>query len=713
LIAQILERDPDWTKLPSTTPAPVRRLLERCLKKDPRQRLHHIADARFTIEDALASPVFPLDSAQGRKDPGLHVTADPGRHPDQAGAHAAAVTRALQPTRAVWRHPLPVGLAIATLALAAALLWTLNRTPAADATEPTHVSLTLPVTQELTVWGHTVSPDGRHIVYSAVTDEGPPGPEGNVSRLFHRNLADGASRPLPGTEGAGVPFFSPDGEWVAFASLSDLKLKRIALGGGGPTAVADLSGSNLEYPGAWTSTDHILFGDRVGPLRRVPSAGGPSEVVVPRTALEAGEQGMTWPVPLPGGSGTMFNPRYDFGVVAVYVDGGRRTLLRDAFQAQFSPTGHLLFWRAADSKQVDVWAVGFDATRAELTGTPVSVLSVPGTSQLFCQVSRSGTLVYRAGDPEYHGGRFKWEALDGRPTPPQLTDPPPNVSRISGPRISPDGRFVLYHEVAGPDDLRLIVADLTTGTRRILAAGQNFWAIWMPDSRRVVYQVPPGEPGGAGILWKPADGSTAPERLTSSKVWQQPQFVTRDGRFLIYQEGGAIGTRDAAGADNYDLWLLPLSPRGEPRPLLQSKANEKLPSLSPDGRWLAYVSDETGREEIWVRVFPPEGSAAIQVSQSGGTEPVWAPNGATLYYRDAAGMRLYAVPVTHGSVPQFGAPTVRNGRWLGLMPFGRLYDITPDGSALLFLAEPTHSRELRVVFNFDQVIRRKMAAALK
>jgi hypothetical protein len=214
-------------------------------------------------------------------------------------------------------------------------------------------------------------------------------------------------------------------------------------------------------------------------------------------------------------------------------------------------------------------------------------------------------------------------------------------------------------------------------------------------------------------VWKPADGSTAPERLTSSKVWQQPQFVTRDGRFLIYQEGGAIGTRDAAGADNYDLWLLPLSPRGEPKPLLQSKANERLPSLSPDGRWLAYVSDETGREEIWVRAFPPEGSAAIQVSQSGGTEPVWAPSGDTLYYRDAAGMRLYAVPVTHGSVPQFAAPTVRNGRWLGLMPFGRQYDITPDGRALLFLAEPTHGRELRVVFNFNQVILRKMAEARK
>ena len=157
------------------------------------------------------------------------------------------------------------------------------------------------------------------------------------------------------------------------------------------------------------------------------------------------------------------------------------------------------------------------------------------------------------------------------------------------------------------------------------------------------------------------------------------------------------------------LWLLPLSPRGEPRPLLRSRANEKLPYLSRDGRWLAYVSDESGREEVWVRAFPTEGSAAIRVSQSGGTEPVWAPDGKTLYYRDASGLRLFAAPVTYGAVPQFGAPVVRTGRWEGGMPFGRLFDITPDGRALLCVAEPTMGRELRLIFNFDEVIRRRMS----
>jgi serine/threonine-protein kinase len=610
-------------------------------------------------------------------------------------------------------QPLTVFLVLVSFGLAGALFWALGRFSAASPPEPTQVSVTLPPNHELTTWGFAISPNGRDLVYVAVVGTGGVSPEEGRPQLFHRNLGDSSARPLPGTEGARAPFFSPDGEWVAFASVTDLKLKKISLRGGGPVVVADLPGSSIESPGAWTADGHILFGDRTGPVRRVPADGGPSEIVVPRTALEAGEQGMLSPTPLPGGSGTMFNPRFDFGVLAVYLGGRRQTLLKDAFQPRFTPHGQLLFWRSAGSAQVDLWAVGFDADRAELKGAPMSVLTVTGSNQFSYALSRSGTLVYRVGDPEYRRGRFEWVSLDDRPLPPRLKDPPATVSRISGPRVSPDGRLVLYHVVAGPNDVRLLVADLEAAATRILATGQHFWAIWTPDGRRVIYQEPPDAAGGAGLVWKPADGSAAAERLTSSKTWQQPQFVTRDGRFLVYQEGGGIGTRDASTEDNYDLWLKPLDPRGDARPLLRTKANEKLPYLSPDERWMAYVSDESGREEIWVRAFPPEGSAAIQVSQGGGTEPVWAPDGKTLYYRDAAGMRIYAVPVTHGAVPQFGVPTVRNGRWAPAFPFGRLYDISPDGRAMLLQSEPTAGRELNVILNFDEVIRRKVAEAKK
>jgi len=184
--------------------------------------------------------------------------------------------------------------------------------------------------------------------------------------------------------------------------------------------------------------------------------------------------------------------------------------------------------------------------------------------------------------------------------------------------------------------------------------------------------------------------------------------VTPDGRFLVYQETGALGTHEASIEANYDLWLLPLSPRGEPRPLLRTKANERHATISPDGRWMAYASDETGQDEIWIRAFP-DGEAASRVSEGGGAEPLWAPDGRTLHYRSVTGTVLFSVPVTMGVTPQFGAATSTTGYWMRSL-VGRMYDVAPDGSLLMVTGE-TLGRELGVVLNFNELIRRKMAAA--
>jgi serine/threonine-protein kinase len=176
----------------------------------------------------------------------------------------------------------------------------------------------------------------------------------------------------------------------------------------------------------------------------------------------------------------------------------------------------------------------------------------------------------------------------------------------------------------------------------------------------------------------------------------------------VYQESGGLGTRLSEVEDNFDLWLLPLQPPGDPRPLLKTKANERLAHVSPDGRWMAYVSDQGGRDEVWVRAFP-EGQADIQVSQAGGTEPVWAPDGATLYYRNRTGSHLYSMPVTMGAVPQFGTPAVTVGFWEGGRAAGRMYDVHPTGQALLLSEPMTLGREIKLVLNFDELLRRKMA----
>ena len=199
-------------------------------------------------------------------------------------------------------------------------------------------------------------------------------------------------------------------------------------------------------------------------------------------------------------------------------------------------------------------------------------------------------------------------------------------------------------------------------------------------------------------MWKPLDGSGALERLTTSQTPQVPQAVTRDGRHLVFSQ---------STGSNWDVWLLPLSPRGEPRALLNSPANETLADVSPDGRWMAYVSDESGRDEIWVRQFP-DGAAGIQVSRDGGTEPLWSRDGRALYYRDATGEQLSQVTVGPREPPEFGAVTVTVGGWRrGNQTRG--YDIAPDGS-LIILPQPTYDPP-GIILNFDVLVERKLADA--
>ena len=685
VLVGILEREPDWALLPAATPAAVRTLLQRCLKKELRQRLHDIADARFALEDALTATASATD------------------------ASGAGAIPASQPQRAIWQHPLSLSLALVALCLGGALAWSLSRTPAAPPREPAYLSLVLPPDQTFTNTPCAISPDGRDLVYVAVADEGPPGPEGDEPRLYHRRLTEPSGRALPGTERAIAPFFSPDGAWVGFSSQVELARKKIALGGGGPVVLEVgarwTSGSG---PGWWTDTGDILFGKTAGPIERLPAAGGAADAFVPRTAIQPDESGMIWPFLVRGGlvyEASLLKPS---GRIVAWVGGQRRVLVTDGKQPGLLGPQHLVFWRNPSPTQVDVLAARFDRERAELIGEPASVLSIEGAPAITYCTSATGTFAYRA-NTGGSGRSFAWLARDTAPRP-ALPSLLAGVREVDTLRLSPDGRSLLYFVVTSRER-RLMIADTQTGTARILSSGgPHFWSVWSHDGRRVIYQDAFGKEGAVALVWKPADGSGQAEPLTRSRGWQQPQAVTRDGRSLVYQETGGLGAAKPQD-QTYDLWLLPLTPRGLPRPLLRTKASERLPALSPDDRWMAYVSDETGQDEVWVRAFP-EGESAVRVTESGGTEPVWAADGRTLYHRDSAGSRLYAVPVTLGTVPQFGTPVVTRGHWTAGSDYGRMYDVAPDGSVLL-LSLPRLGRELQVVLNFDEVIRRKMAEVKK
>ena len=525
VLVAILEREPDWTVLPAATPPAIRALLQRCLRKDARQRLHHIADAKFTIEEAIAAP--------GSKDPGLHnQEGDPGLHlvgPSAVGStHAGAAIAVPPPPRAVWRHPLPLGLALLALALGGALAWSITRSPAAAAREPQYLSLMLPPGQELVGAFVAVSPDGRGIVYAAAAEEGPPGPEGNVPRLYHRRLAEPAPRPLPNTEGGVALSFSPDGKWLGFLSPADRTVKKIALAGGGPKVLAEGVSVSDIGGGRWTADDRIVFGDLNGPLWQVPAAGGAPELAVPRSALDADELGMVSPVPVKAGFLFSANatPR-PYRIVA-WVNGHRRVLATQGGLPQLAGAGQLLFARRASATQADLVAAAFDPDRVELAGEPVSVFSfAEAAGPIAYSISPAGTLVYRGPRANPGGMTFAWLVKSDRPTPP--SPPPPRTASVRGLRLSPDGRRLLYGLTVGREN-RVVAVD--SGQWHDPNRGQRPGLLGDLEPRRTARHLPGAL--GQGRLWARLEACR--RQWGRRAVDRQPRLATaarRDARWAL------------------------------------------------------------------------------------------------------------------------------------------------------------------------------------
>jgi Tol biopolymer transport system component/tRNA A-37 threonylcarbamoyl transferase component Bud32 len=649
-VARILEGEPDWSRLPERTPAALRRLLRRCLEKDRKHRFRDVGDVRIALEDAVA----PAGD----------------RLPDDRGS--------------LWRRSLPwlVGFAGGVVATGLALmLWTAPTRTGGTAPGEGVVRFTIPlVTGEVFPIDAgvpsivAISPDGEQIVYASRRPDG--------DRLYLRRRGDLAPTPLPRTEGAFGPFFSPDGQWIGFASGG--ALKKMPLTGGGPQVLAPVA----NFRGAsWGADDTIVYSpDWESPLFAVSAQGGEPR---PLTSLNRDAEELLHFAPhvLPDGKSALVSVRAGrhtdrrVQIDVVDIDTGRRQPLVEGHNPFYLETGHIAFARG-DA----VFLAAFDLNRRELTGSPLQTLAgVRGEADANFAVSRKGTLAYVSSE----GGqarRLVRVDREGRSRP--LSD---DSGAFLHPRISPDGTRIIVQATG-----EFFVYDVARGTRvRLRARGSR--PIWTPDGRSITFQAqgrlysaPADNSGEAQLVIEPSDGAMFP------LAW------SRNGQVLVYSH--------AVAATGRDLWMLPAG--GRPVPYLTTPRDERAAMFSPDGRWVVYAEKETGREEeVYIQPFPQPGGRVV-ISRGGGVEPVWSPTGREIFYRSVDGRRMLAVDVQTDPTVSVGPERVlfEAPFWLGSSYWSN-YDVWPDGNEFLMVtAGDAGPPGVHVVINWIGEVRRRLAA---
>jgi serine/threonine protein kinase len=651
ILAAVVRAEPDWQALPAAIPMQVRALLRRCLQKDKAQRMQAAGDTRIEIQEALAAP----------KDSGA-TPAPPGSRSKVPSVMAASF-------------------AIVALALAT-LLWHSSR-PAElkplvrlDVDLGPNVSLGSPAGSDA-----IVSPDGTRLVYVS------------QGRLFTRRLDQPNGTELSGTEEAVSPFFSPDGQWVAFFARG--KLKKIPVEGGAPITLSDATNA---AGGSWGGDGNIIAALTPGVgLSKIASAGGASKEI---TELQPGEVTHRWPQVLPGAKAVLFTANalmgrgFDGASIEVIslADHHSKTLVRGGTFGRYLPSGHLVY-----VSRGTLFAVPFDVDRLEVRGTPVPVLEEVGYSALHGSAqlafSQTGTLVYRSGG---QAGLMTVQWLDATGKPQPLLAKPDSYLR---PSLSPDGTRLAI----ASSDIWVYDWQRDTMTRLTFGAAAAV-PLWSPDGVYILFQAP------GGIFWTRSDGSGKSQPLTRSNNAQYPVSITADGKRLAFQE---------LNQTSYSIWTVALENNGtgfeagKPEPFPQTRFNEIYPSFSPDGRWLAYSSNESGSYQVYVRAFPGK-QGKWQISNNGGLVPEWAHNGHELFFRTLDNQIMVASYTVRGDSIVADKPRVWSDKRIADVGLFPNYDLAPDGKrvAALMPVETPEAQQDRnhVIFleNFFDELRRKV-----
>jgi len=526
----------------------------------------------------------------------------------------------------------------------------------------------------------------------------------DATYLFVRSLEHSGASRLSGTESAASPFFSPDGEWLGFYSWTDGRLKKVPVSGGAPQVICEC---DPILTADWGPHGTIVMdGSGFGGLRLVDAGGGTPELAVPLEEHKVDpEYAFQHPHFLPDGRSVLFSAWGGDGATRrlamfSFDTGERTTLFQDGWAPRYVDTGHILFLRTDQ-----IWALPFDMDRLEAGATALPVVDSVNAVQFqtLFGVSDNGTLVYAPGPAPEWGNRAYLVDHSGQR---ELLFPEEGSRSIAGPTFSPDGSRIAFSGTdltgysAGQATPRIWIHDILRGTTEaLLESGPgDFWPIWAPDGRSVVFTTArSGEGFDLFRAW--VDGSGEGEAIYTDGSIKNAHSWLPDGTGLIFQSAPDFES-------DFDIWLLPMEGDGAPAPLVQGPGNDVHPALSPDGRWLAYASDQSGRYEVYLRRYP-ELDDPRRVSGSGGMGPLWREDGREFYYyQQRTGSDNQ---VTFLKVPVDDEPGTPEPLWssqlpgLGL-PYGKGYDVTPDGQKMLVdFIEGDVSLfvpELRIVFNW-------------
>jgi serine/threonine-protein kinase len=675
-LANVLKTEPDWNSLPANVPPQIRKLLQRCLTKDRRQRIADIGVASFVLNDDAT------------------LTA-------QSGGIGGQALGAPQPGR--WQPLLiPLGATLATAAVVAAATWWALRP---DAPPVTRFSFAQTGPNALAVDTQSrdlaITPDGTRIIYK--------GGSGNNVQLFVRSLDALDVTPLLSSTGQRAPFVSPDGQWVGFIDPSPITLSAVPISGGPATLLCRLDAPSRGA--TWTDDSRqVIFATALTStgLQRVSIAGGTPEMITTPNH-ERGEGDHLWPQMLPGRQALLFTiapvtGSFDNSQIAVLdlrnPTSAPKIVLRGGSQAKYVSSGHLVYAAGGALR-----AVAFDIDSLEVRSTPVAVqtgvVTLPtGTAEF--DISATGTLVFVTGGADFAPLRtLVWVDRQGKE---QEVKGAPSRTYVH-PRLSPDGRRIAVDALDQENDIWVFDIATQTMSRVSTDPGPDQTPAWAGNGPRVFYSSLSA--GVFTIARRSADGTGPVEQLAKTANPIRLSAISRDGNTVFFTE--------AWSATALDIMVLHLDKGNTVEPRVRTAFVERNAELSPDGRWLAYDSNDTNRFEVYVRPYPDVDSARFTISTAGGTQPLWSRDGTELFYVASDGI----VSVRVGKGPTWSTTPGTRTRLASNTYFGgsrgtpgRIYDVSPDGQRFLLVkdasmtTQPSNSASIVVVRNWMEELKK-------